>query len=262
MPQKDRCRESSMFVTDGDGGTEQGQEQRVTAARLAAYTAHEVRNPLAALRAMAQLMLGTSDVQLREAMMRQMVECIDDLDGFLHELLGLAHVDATKFEAVDVASVIDNVVQLFAVHADQIGADVQVRLPTTLSPVRGNPDLLRHVFMNLLKNALEATPGGGPVAITIRHYDRLGTVRVAVRDWGLGIPEEYQGRLFTDISATSRRSGGGVGLPFVHQIVTGIHDGRLWFRTKAGVGTVFYVELPCVAEHFEIQPSPPSDRAV
>lgn len=258
MPKENQCEEVGAVVMTRDAfgdAYEQrltAAEQRLTAAeRLAAYTAHEVRNPLAALRAMAQLMLGTADRRLRDTMMHQIVTCIDDLDGFLQQLLGLAHADATRFGPVDVTDVIDNVVQLFTAHADQVGADVHVRVARTLPPVLGNADLLRHVFMNLLKNALEAMPKGGPVAITVRHYSRLNAVRVGVRDWGPGIPPQYHHRLFTDMSASTRDAAGGIGLPFAHHIVTGIHGGRLWFRTKSGVGTVFYVELRCAAEQAE-----------
>lgn len=219
----------------------------VTAGRLVAYTAHEVRNPLAALRAMTQLMLGSEDRVPREAMMQQMLDCIDDLDKFLQQLLGLADVETTNMEAVDLVPLLDGVVRLFTVQAEQQGVHIEIRHNGTPRPVWGNEALLRHVFMNLVKNALEAMPRGGPVIITLRHHERLGTVRVSIRDRGAGIPEQFQARLFTDITATSRDNGGGVGLPFVHQVVTDIHDGRLWFRTKADVGTVFFVELPCAA---------------
>lgn len=219
-------------------------DPRMTAGRLVAYTAHEVRNPLAALRAMAQLILGSCDKVLREAMMRQMVECIDELDEFLQQLLDLVEVERTEFEAVDLTTLIDNVVRLFTVQAERQAVHIEVRHLEPMPPVWGNGALLRHVFINLLKNALEAMPRGGPVVITLRKQQRLGTVTVSIRDWGPGIPEKFETRLLTDISATSRPQGGGLGLPFAHHIVTDVHHGRLWFRTKTDVGTVFFVQLP------------------
>src|SRR5690625_14977 len=125
-------------------------------ATLAAYAAHEVRNPLAALRAMAQLTLLSSDPKVRQEMIRQIVSSIDELDQFLHQLLVLLHPESVSMQRVDIGSVLDSVIQLFAVQADECGADIELRLSTPAPVAWGNPDLLRHVFINLVKNALEA----------------------------------------------------------------------------------------------------------
>lgn len=214
-------------------------------ATLAAYTAHEVRNPLAALRAMAQLTLQSPESDVRRAMMQQIVAGIDELDQFLHQMLCFIQCESSCMQPVDIETVLSRVVQLFAVQADAADVDVQVRVPTSLPRVWGDPDLLRHVFINLLKNALEAMTDGGRIVIAVRRH--LGCLRISFRDYGPGIPKELRERLLTDVAATSRPFGGGIGLPFVRKIVTDIHGGRLWFKTKTGVGTVFCVELPAVS---------------
>lgn len=225
----------------------QAPSQAIVETDLAAFTAHEVRNPLAALRAMAQLTLTTPDSEVRRTMMQQIVDDIDELDGFLQQVLFLVSAGSAKMEYVDIEAVLRNVVQLFAVHADAVGADVHIRMPSSVPLLWGNPELLRHVFMNLLKNALEAMPDGGRVDVVLRRLERRQSVRVSIRDSGPGIPESLRERLLMDLPATSRSAGGGFGLPFVRRIVSDIHDGRIWFRTKTDVGTVFCVELPAVS---------------
>lgn len=219
---------------------------------LAAFAAHEVRNPLAALRAMAQLSLASADPDVRRGMLEQIVAHIDELDQFLRQLLALLRPGTPTMERVDIGVVLRNVVQLFAVQADQTGADIQLQLPCPAPAVWGNPELLRHVFINLLKNALEAMPGGGSIVVSAWQCERHGTVRVKVRDQGRGIPKHLRSRLATDLSASSRSEGGGVGLPFVHKVVRELHGGQVSFTTKTGVGTVFCVELPglnCLSAH-------------
>lgn len=229
---------------------------------LAAFTAHEVRNPLAALRAMAQLSLTSADPDVRRGMLEQIVANIDELDQFLRQMLALLRPGAVTMEKVDMGAVLRNVVQLFAVQADQTGTDIELRLPSPSPIAWGNPELLRHVFINLLKNSLEAMPDGGIVLISARQCEAHGTVRVTVKDQGGGIPEELRQSLLTDLSASSRSEGGGIGLPFVDKVVRELHEGHVTFSTKTGAGTVFCVEIPGLCPFVGAEARAPDDSLI
>lgn len=216
---------------------------------LALFTAHEVRNPLAALRAMAQLTLASGDPEVRRAMLEQIVANIDGLDQFLRQMLTMLRPGAVPMQKVDLGAVLGSAIELFAVQADQMGVDIQVRLPVPAPAVWGNPELLRHVFINLLKNSLEAMPAGGSLVVRARQCERHGAALVTVRDHGCGIPKGLRANLLSDFVASDRTEGAGIGLPFVNKVVREIHGGQVTFRTKTGEGTVFCVELPALCPY-------------
>lgn len=209
--------------------------------RLTSFTAHEVRNPLAAIRAMIELALATSDPDHRHALLSRVIHSIDDLSQFLTELASLADVRQSMLVPLDVRAVIDDVIRLFAVQAELLNVRIAVRSPRALSPVWGNAPLLRHAVMNLIKNSIEAMPGGGSVTVAVKQLEERNTVCVVIRDTGAGIPKERQARLFSGVP--DGRRGRGIGLPFVHRVITDVHRGTLRFESTVGVGTTFFVEL-------------------
>lgn len=213
-----------------------------TSDRLASFVAHEVRNPLAALRATVELALATNDFHRRSALLEKVIDSIDELSEFLTELLVLAGPHALDMAPLDLAPLVVGVLRLFAVQAEVLKVRLAFQAPSKLPKVRGNGPLLRHAVMNLVKNALEAMPQGGRLNVSIHSPPPHDTVRVAVKDTGSGIPRSRRERLFCDVN--NERSGHGVGLPFVHRVVTAVHGGRLWFESKENVGTTFYIELP------------------
>lgn len=223
--------------------------ERLTALeRLTSFAAHEIRNPLAALRAMIQLAMMTDDSKRRDAMLRKVIESIDDLSNFLTELLALAGSKKSMLVPLELRPIITGVLRLFAVQADMLGVRLTLQAPKTLPRVWGNGPLLRHAMMNLVKNSLEAMPEGGSTTISVRHFASREAVCIAVQDTGTGIPEAHHEQLFTGVC--EGRRGAGVGLPFVYRVITDVHRGHLRFETKEGVGTTFYVELsPVAASH-------------
>lgn len=209
--------------------------------RLTSFTAHEVRNPLAAMRAMVQLALATDDDDRRQELLRKVIYSIDDLSQFLTELVSLAGVQESMLVRLDVRPVIVEVMRLFAVQADLLNVRMTMRMPEGLPPVWGNAPLLRHAIMNLVKNSMEAMPRGGALTIAVKHLSDRNSVCIAIRDTGTGIPEERRTRLFTGVP--DGRRGAGIGLPFVHHVITQVHRGTLRFESRVGVGTTFYLEL-------------------
>ena len=99
---------------------------------------------------------------------------------------------------------------------------------------------MKQVFLNLILNAFDAMQKGGTLTIGSRMLD--DQVAVAIKDSGTGIPEDSQDRIF-DLYYSTKKNGGGIGLAITKKIIEA-HEGRIYFKTRSGVGTTFIIELP------------------
>jgi PAS domain S-box-containing protein len=229
---------------------------------LALGLAHEIRNPLNA--AVLQMhLLGRQveraaiDAETQASMgdrVRIVVGEIKRLARLLTEFLELARPRGLHREAVPIDELIASVVEL---HLEEARAKhVSLRLasarstpaaarePTVGAPrearVRGDREKLKQVLVNLLVNALEASPPGATVQFSTSVVD--DRVRIELRDEGSGISEEDRGRLF-DPFFTTKPGGTGLGLSIVRKILDQ-HEGAIEVRSQPGEGTVVVVALP------------------
>ena len=215
---------------------------------LVNIVSHELRTPLASVLGFTALLLkrefdpatrrhylGIVDAQARR--LAALLEDFLDVQRIEHEGVELAA------ERVDLAGLLDEQAQLYAAQSPkhQVELDVAER-PLT---VRADPNRLAQVVGNLLSNAIKYSPDGGRVEVRASRHD--GGIRIDVRDEGLGIPEDQQGRIFTkffrgDAGATGI-TGTGLGLAVSRQIVEA-HGGSIGFDSDPGAGTTFWLELP------------------
>ncbi len=215
---------------------------------LVSIVSHELRTPLASVLGFTALLLkrefdaptrrhylGIVDAQARR--LAALLEDFLDVQRIEHEGVDLAT------EKVDLAQLLDEQVQLYAAQSPKHRLAVElVERPLT---VRGDPGRLAQVVGNLLSNAIKYSPEGGTVQLVAARSP--GGVRIAVRDEGLGIPEEQQSRIFTkffrgDAGATGI-TGTGLGLAVSREIVEA-HGGSIGFDSDPGEGTTFWLELP------------------
>jgi signal transduction histidine kinase len=214
---------------------------------LVSIVSHELRTPLASVLGFTALLLkrefdpptrrhylGIVDAQARR--LAALLEDFLDVQRIEHE-----GVDLSK-ENVDLADLLDEQAQLYAAQSPNHQLAVEAERPLT---VRGDPGRLAQVVGNLLSNAIKYSPEGGTVEVVAGRSAE--GVRIAVRDEGLGIPEEQQDRIFTkffrgDAGATGI-TGTGLGLAVSREIVEA-HGGRIGFDSDPGQGTTFWLELP------------------
>ena len=214
---------------------------------LVSIVSHELRTPLASVLGFTALLLkrefdpatrrhylGIVDAQARR--LAALLEDFLDVQRIEHE-----GVDLSK-ESIDLADLLDEQAQLYAAQSPNHQLAVEAERPLT---VRGDPGRLAQVVGNLLSNAIKYSPEGGTVEVVAGRSAE--GVRIAVRDEGLGIPEEQQDRIFTkffrgDAGATGI-TGTGLGLAVSREIVEA-HGGRIGFDSDPGQGTTFWLELP------------------
>ncbi len=213
---------------------------------MAAGMAHEFRTPLGIIRSSAQLlerrMDSTGDREAGEWAVFIREES-DRLAKVVTELLEFVKPVPPMKTAVDLAAVARRAASLLSTEAGNRGVTVTVREPDGKVVVPCDADQIHQVCLNLLMNALQASPRGGEVSLTIEARGPLAAL--VVRDRGAGIPAAVLARLFEPF--TSERDGGiGLGLAIVRRIVRA-HGGEVLARNRQGGGAKLVVTLPVAA---------------
>ncbi len=227
-------------------------EQLIRSDRLAAMgeltagVAHEVRNPLGVIRASVQLL---EDAKCDEGRMLEATgvikQEIDRLDKVVKALLDFGRPSRPTLLAIPVEGVLNDVVLFTKRFAKQAEVSINLNFPDDLSPVLGDPDQLKQVFLNLVTNAVQAMEKQGG-HIEVNAVNDGDFVEVRVMDDGPGIPSRDLGKVFDPFHST-RDEGTGLGLTIVHRIIEE-HDGHIEVESDPD-GTAFTVSLPIAIEH-------------
>lgn len=213
------------------------------AGQLAAAVAHEIRNPLTALKGFVQLLGGTNVDPKRAYIFPILQDEISRIESITSELLLLAKPQAVESEPLQLGAVLQSVTALIGSQANMSGVEIDLRCEHTESVI-GEENRLKQVFVNIVKNAIEVMPDGGCVTIEV---GQLGAeVFVRVTDQGHGIKPEHMERIGEPFYSTKEK-GTGLGLMVTKKII-GDHAGRLEIDSRLGVGTVVTVFLPVYRE--------------
>ncbi len=216
-------------------------EKLTTLGELAMGLAHEIGNPLAGMKAVAQAMQYEEDIPpgLIEALKRMEAE-VDRLSGFLRSFHGFAAPQAILPEPCGLGQILDDV--LFWTRKDAKSRDIAFELAgiDSVPPLSADPHQMKQVFLNLLMNAVHAMPNGGTVTVNAEKDGKLARIRVC--DTGIGMSAEVLQRIFEPFY-TTRREGTGLGLAIVRKIVEH-HGGSIEVSSTLGHGTCFTISWP------------------
>jgi two-component system nitrogen regulation sensor histidine kinase GlnL len=218
---------------------------------LASMLAHEIKNPLSGIRGAAQLIsrkLGEQDQQLPEMIVKE----VDRVSMLVQQLESFSETSGRGVEEVNIHEVLDHALKV-AVAGFASKAVIKPYFDPSLPTVSGNFDLLVQVFLNLLKNAVEA---GGPyveiqittqfrhgVWITDREGERIRVpVTVSLRDNGPGLPEDLEGHLFEPF-VSGKEAGTGLGLALVARYMNEM-GGNVSCENNHDHGAVFHIQMP------------------
>jgi signal transduction histidine kinase len=211
---------------------------------LAAYVAHNIRNPLASIRATAQaeaIDLETDDP--RRAALGDIVNAVDRLSAWVTDLLRSVSPVALEQRPGSVSDLVARCVELARPRLREAGLELDVTVPPTPA-VSFDQAKLEQVVSAVLANATEASPRGGRIAVTVAPD--TDTVALRIDDEGPGVPAERRGRLFTPFSS-NKSDGTGLGLWLSQKIVTA-HGGTITLRDRSSGGTTVEIRLPIVEE--------------
>lgn len=203
--------------------------------RLAAGLAHEIRNPLASIMAILQMLREDRpnrqvDLALGEA---------ERLNRLVDEFLEASRTPTLRRSRIDVAAIAAMVTEAFGADPRFLGS-VTVHLEAASVTADIDPDRIRQVLWNLLTNAAQAMPGGGKVGLRVEAHPDVAVIHVT--DEGVGVAAAELPHIF-DPFFTRRAGGTGLGLALVDQIIR-IHGGSIGVVSAPGAGTTFTIRLP------------------
>ncbi|MED4227417.1 ATP-binding protein [Neobacillus cucumis] len=217
-------------------------EKQATAGQLAAGIAHEIRNPITAIKGFLHLLMGEN---VGNRIYFEIINSeIDRIEEILKELMVLAKPNKQKYERVNLQSLLEQVITLMASQALLNDIQIETQFNFTKTCIIGDNNQLKQVFINYIKNAIEAMPKGGMLGINARPLVG-GQVRVSITDQGSGIPEDILNQIGQPFF-TTKENGTGLGLLVSRQIIKE-HKGDLFIESSRN-GTTIHVEFPLFSE--------------
>jgi two-component system, NtrC family, sensor histidine kinase HydH len=209
---------------------------------MLASVAHEVRNPLAAIRSTVQLWQRLGDEARTPASLEAVIQAVDRLNMLVGRLLQFARPDNSTRAPLDLNSLVAETAALLRAKAAEQKVEIATRL-AEIPPLAGSAQGIEQVLLNLASNALEAMPSGGRLEFGTRFDAKRNLVQLEISDTGVGIPPEVRERLFEPFF-TTRPEGTGLGLALCREIVAQ-HGGQITLEPRDPCGTRCVVWLPC-----------------
>ena len=222
--------------------TSRRQDRLAAVGRVAASIAHEIRNPLAAMRGSIQVLRSEMDGNSQQAeLMEIILRESDRLNRIITDYLTYARPRSQAHTGVDVREILQETFTLLR-HSPELRSEHSLEEDYSLEAAMASADAsqLKQVFWNIARNALQAMPDGGTLRAELRQTAG-GRLRITFTDTGKGMSPEQVEHLFEPFS--SRTGGTGLGLSIVYQIIRD-HGGTINVRSREGQGTTIAIELP------------------
>jgi signal transduction histidine kinase len=227
-------------------------ERLVVLGRLAAGIAHEVRNPLEAIKGAAQVIENAkSEADIRK-FTRIIQEEVTGLDRFLTGFLQLARPAPLQLGPVAANALAQEVLLLLEPVVSGDAVTIRADMADALPSVQADGHQIKQVLLNLCLNSIQAMPDGGTLTLGTRvaTVDGQPGVELRVEDTGSGVSEDIRHQLFEPFT-TTKAEGSGLGLAVSRGIIER-HQGRIWLTTEPGRGTAFFVWLPTAKDGMEV----------
>ena len=227
------------------------REKLATVGEIASGVAHEVNNPLAAIRMEAELLGRASRDPETSTTAATITREVDRAARIVRSLLRLARRADTAPTRVQVNDLVHDVAEIRQRVLRAESVEFRTELDHAAPSVLGLGQELQQVVINLVTNAEYVVRGRHPAIIRLRTQAREGWVRLTVDDSGPGVPKDIRGRVFDPFFTTkSPDEGTGLGLAICQRVVTEV-GGKIWIEDSELGGARFVVELPAAPEHVE-----------
>ncbi len=245
----------SRTLTELQEARDRAEESSRLKSEFVAVMSHEIRTPLNSIIGIGALLADLPQSEEQKDLIRVLRQASENLGRLIDDILDFSRIEAGRLtleeRAFEMGAVVDRAIGLVRIQAQEKG----LRLETDLARaprgrLLGDPSRLEQILMNLLGNAVKFTEHGlvHLRVSTLREDSARAYVRFRVADTGIGIPAEFQGRIFesftqADASMTRRYGGTGLGLAITKRLC-GLMGGSIAVESLPGEGSVFTVELP------------------
>lgn len=213
---------------------------------------HELRTPLTAIKGWGETLIQCTpeDTEMYRRGMRIIIRESERLSGLVEELLDFSRMQTGKLkmrlERIDILAELGEVVYMFEERAKTEKKSLIFSEPDFLSPVMGDANRLKQVFLNLIDNAIKYTEEEGTIVVSASEED--GFITITVSDTGCGIPESELSKVKERFyKANNQKHGFGIGLAVADEIVA-MHNGELDIKSSEGIGTTVTVRLPVIPQ--------------
>lgn len=222
------------------------QERLAALGKMAADVAHEIRNPLGGISLYVELLeRDLSNLPEQQVVCRKIGDSVGRLNRIVESMLGFTRPIEPQVGDIDTHSLLRDVSDMAVRERETRKVKVDVEVHASTARIRGDAQLLHQTLLNLLRNAIEASPEGANVEVHVAP-DGSGAVphavTITVRDCGAGISDEHLTKLFTPFF-TTKKGGTGLGLALCQRIAEA-HGGALIARNHEGGGAAFTLRLP------------------
>ncbi|MBT2677961.1 PAS domain S-box protein [Bacillus sp. ISL-35] len=216
------------------------QDKLAAVGQLAAGVAHEIRNPLTSMKGYAEfLQLDESDPQ-RQEFIEIILDEIDRVNNIVEEFMVLAKPKAVELEEKNIIPIVHNVVSMLKFEARKRNVKLEFDAPEEIIQIECDENRLKQVFLNFIKNGIEAMPDGGDLIVKTEIQD--DSVLVSIKDTGVGIPPDTLKKIGEPFY-TTKKNGNGLGLMVSFKIIES-HNGKVYIESEQNKGTTFKIVLP------------------
>jgi signal transduction histidine kinase len=206
---------------------------------LTASLAHEVRNPLGSIRGVAEILRDESQTLGNKNFIEILLEETQRLDAVVAHYLSYAKSPKPAKEKINLQKIIDSMTAILGPEARKKNIVFHVTSESRDVFIYGQEGLIRQAFLNILINAIQASPENSTIVLSLFSNDK--SVGISCTDQGPGIPEEEQKQIFAPFY-TTKDEGTGLGLAITKRIIRE-HDGILSVKSKSGYGTTVTMEF-------------------
>lgn len=216
------------------------QDKLAAVGQLAAGVAHEIRNPLTSMKGYAEfLQLDEKDPQ-RSEFIDIILDEIERVNNIVEEFMVLAKPKAVELEEKNIVPVIKNVLSLLEFEARKKHVKLSFDSNAEIIQIECDENRLKQVFLNFVKNGIEAMPNGGDLSVRLKVAE--GNVQISIQDTGVGIPEDTLKKIGEPFY-TTKKNGNGLGLMVSFKIIES-HNGKVYIESELNKGTTFNIVLP------------------
>jgi signal transduction histidine kinase len=218
---------------------------------LTAGLAHEIRNPLVAIKTLTQLLPERlDDEEFRSQFLKIASGEVDRISSLVNELLDFARPSDPKWELEDINTILEGMILLISTETKKKLITIIKNYASNLPPAQIDREQIKQVILNILLNAIDATSENGKITVKTRSFIKPGGepyVQIEFTDTGCGIPGEHLEDIFNPFF-TTKVTGSGLGLSISNQIVQD-HKGYIDVESQLGKGSSFFINLPVNQDH-------------